>query len=82
MAPFFQTILVGVALLSILGLASFQVGSGYGLTGGSGIGAVMLSAAIAFGVSVVTLYLVPRVLERPGIDDWFTDRLLSPLGLA
>lgn len=82
MAPFFQALLVGVALLSILGLASFQVGSGYGLDGGSGIGAVMLGAAIAFSVSVFTFYVVPRFLQRPGIDDWFTDRLLSPLGLA
>lgn len=82
MAPFFQMTIAGGALLSILALASFQVGGGYGLSGGAGIGAVMLSCSVAFVFSAITLYLLPRVLQRPGIDDWFTDHLLAPLGLA
>ena len=81
-APFFQTLLIGGGVLAIVGLASFQVGSGYGLSGGSGIGAVLLGGTITLITSVVTLYLIPRFLQRPGIDDWFTDHLLMPLGLA
>lgn len=73
---------IGGGIHAIVAFASFQVESGYGLSGGSGIAAVLLGDTIILIPSVSTLYPVPRDLQRPGIDDRFTDRLPMPLGLA
>lgn len=76
-----SAILVGGFLLALL-TAYGQIGNDYVLSGGPQFGVVMATGGIAFTLATVLLYLVPRFLNRPGLDDWFTDSLLAPLGLA
>lgn len=58
------------------------VGRSYGssmLAGMSTLGVVL----VLFGIgSIVVLYGLPRLLNQPGIDEWFTEQILSPLQLV
>ena len=76
-----SAILIGGFFLAFM-TAYGQIGSDYALSGGPQFGVVLASGGIAFGLATVVLYAVPRFLNRPGLDDWFTDSLLVPLGLA
>lgn len=79
--PARDTILVAAVIVALLVVTS-QVATDYDLAGLNSFASVAAGALILFLGSGVTLYLLPRLLERPGLDDWVTDRLLAPLGFA
>jgi hypothetical protein len=81
-APMLHSILFTVAFCAMIMLASNQIGVDYDLSGWMGFGVILTTAGIGLVIATCTLYLLPRYLERPGLDDWFTDQLLVPLGLA
>lgn len=81
-APAIGTATIAVFAVGTAVILSGRVASDYSESGVTGAGAVAASGAIALVFAVIALYAVPRVLGQPGIDDWFTDRLLVPLGLA
>lgn len=80
--PMVHGILGFAGFIAAFFVVSFQTGSDYDISGAAGFGVVALAGGIGLTLATVTLYLIPRFLERPGLDDWFTDHLLAPLGLA
>jgi hypothetical protein len=81
-APMIHSALLMVALFAVVTVVSNQIGVDYDFSGWMGFGVMMAGAGIALVLATSTLYLLPRYLEQPGLDDWFTDQLLVPLGLA
>lgn len=81
-APLVHGALLAVAVVATVLILSNQIGNDYDLSTWMGFSIVVTSSGIATLSAVTILYLLPRWMERPGIDDWFTDRLLVPLGLA
>ncbi|MCB1092096.1 MAG: hypothetical protein KDL87_11225 [Verrucomicrobiae bacterium] len=69
-------------LIALTLVTSSQIAGDYDLAGTGGFGVVTAATAICGVIAVSVLYLLPRYLNEPGIDDWFTDQLLVPLGLA
>ncbi len=82
LAPTIHGFVIVAAFVAFLLVTSFRVASDYGESGAMGFGAVMTGLVSGLILATVTLYLLPRFLEQPGLDEWFTDRLLSPLGLV
>lgn len=81
-APLIHGVLFAVAIIATVLILSNQIGGDYDLSTWMGFSIVVTSTGIGALSAVTLLYLLPRFMERPGIDDWFTDRLLVPLGLA
>jgi hypothetical protein len=81
-APMIHSAVVLSGVFTVISRISCVIADDYSISGASGLGTVMLTLGAGFVLAASSLYLLPRFMEWPGIDDWFTDRLLAPLGLA
>ncbi|MCB1232691.1 MAG: hypothetical protein KDN19_20775 [Verrucomicrobiae bacterium] len=81
-APLMHAVALSFGLVAMAIILSCRIGSDYGESGIVGLGTLSVALINGLILATITVYLLPRFLEAPGIDDWFTDRLLAPLGLA
>jgi len=65
-----------------LALTCRTIGNHYGASEWTGIQALFFAALLFAGGSVVVVLGLPRAMNQPGVDDWFTEQVLTPMELA
>ncbi len=69
-------------LVAALIMVSCRVGGDYAQTAAMGLGTVLTGLVLGCLLATGGFFLLPHMFEQPGLDQWLTDRLLSPLGLV
>ena len=65
-----------------LALTCRMIGNHYGTSEWTGIQALFFALILFAGGSVVVVLGLPRAMNQPGVDDWFTEQVLTPMELA
>jgi hypothetical protein len=82
MADFVTSAILGVSLALVLFLACRFVGHDYGSSTWDGITTLGLMTLLFAIGSLVMFIGLPRLLNQPGIDEWLTEQVLTPMELA